>query len=63
MTPYQARFVSHIINLAQWDKTYANWSIQEFQRLDPYQLCNLKELVLQEVKRSKSAAPTLEKQA
>ena len=54
MTPYQAKFVAHIIQLAKLDRIYANWAILEFQRLDPYQLKNLKAMVMAEVLRSKS---------
>jgi hypothetical protein len=54
MTPYQAKFVNSIIQTAKLDKTYANWAIQDFQRLDPHGLKNLKELVLAEVLRLKS---------
>lgn len=54
MTPYQAKFVNTIIQTAKVDRTYANWSIQNFQHLDPYGLKNLKELVMAEVLRLKS---------
>ena len=62
MTPYQQRFVTHVINLAKIDKDLANYSIKEFATLDPYQLGSLKELVMSEVKRSKSDFQTSVKQ-
>ena len=62
MTPYQLKFVNHIIKLAKIDKDLANYSIKEFATLDPYQLGNLKELVMLEVKRSKSDFQTSVKQ-
>ena len=63
MTPYQRKFVDHHLALAKLDKDYANWSIRNFMEIDPYQLGNLRELVLQAVKSSKSDAPTLGKRA
>ena len=63
MTPttYQQKFITHVINLAKIDKDLANYSIREFQQIDPFQLGNLKELVMLAVKSSKSADPTSEK--
>ena len=63
MTPttYQQKFITHVINLAKIDRDLANYAIREFQQIDPYQLGNLKELVMLEVKRSKSEDQTLEK--
>jgi hypothetical protein len=54
MTPYQARFVHTIINTAKYDKDFARWSIAEFSRIDPYQLSNLKQLVINEIERRKN---------
>lgn len=54
MTPYQATFVNTIIETAKIDRAYANWAIQDFQRIDPYQLKDLKQLVREEVMRLKS---------
>jgi hypothetical protein len=61
MTPYQKRFVDSILSLGKTDPVYANWAILDFQKLDPYQLGKLKELVLLEARRLKSEAPTLAK--
>jgi hypothetical protein len=63
MTPttYQQRFITHIINLAKIDKDLANYSIREFAILDPYQLKDLRELVMTEVARLKLERPSLEK--
>jgi hypothetical protein len=63
MTPttYQQRFITHVINLSKIDKDLANYSIREFATLDPYQLKDLRALVMLEVKRLKSAGQTLAK--
>ena len=57
MTAYQIKFVNHIINLAKIDKDLANYSIREFATLDPYQLRDLRELVLLEVERLRLERP------
>jgi hypothetical protein len=48
-TPCQQRFVNSIIETAKVDKAYANWAVNDFAQLDPYQLGNLKELVKAEL--------------
>ena len=57
MTPYQLKFVNHIINLAKMDRDLANYSIREFATLDPFQLKDLRELVLLEVERLRLERP------
>ena len=54
MNQYQAKFVNTIIQTAKVDKDYARWSIAEFSRIDPYQLGNLKQLVINEIERRKN---------
>lgn len=49
MTPYQVKYVEHIIKMSKFGKEFANAAIDEFESLDPYQLGNLRELVRKEV--------------
>jgi hypothetical protein len=48
-TPHQQRFVNSIIETAKLDTAYANWAVNDFARIDPFQLGNLKELVKAEL--------------
>jgi hypothetical protein len=53
VTPYQAKFVTHIIKMSKFGKEFANAAIDEFAAIDPYNLKNLRELVRKEVMKRK----------
>lgn len=51
MTPYQQKFLDHLVRVAAQDKALAWWSAKNFAELDPYQLSDLPALLTAEMKR------------
>lgn len=44
MTPYQSKFLDHLLHVHSLDPSYADKSARHFAKLDPYQLAELPEM-------------------
>ena len=51
MTPYQQKFLDHLVRMAAQDKALAWWSAKNYAQMDPYQLADLPALLTAEMKR------------
>jgi len=51
MTPYQQKFLHHLVRMAQQDKALAWWSAKAYAEMDPYQLSDMPSLLTAEMKR------------
>ena len=51
MTPYQQKFLDHLVRMAAQDKALAWWSAKNYAEMDPYQLSDLPQLLTAEMKR------------
>lgn len=50
MTPYQQKFLAHLVRMAQQDKALAWWSAKAYAEIDPYQLRDMPALLTAEMK-------------
>lgn len=51
MTPYQQKFLDHLVRMAAQDKALAWWSAKNYAEMDPYQLADLPQVLTAEMKR------------
>jgi hypothetical protein len=47
MTPYQAKFLAHVLHLHSLESSYAMKSARHLAKLDPFQLADLPEMFSQ----------------
>ena len=54
MTPYQQKFLDHLVRVATQDKALAWWSAKNYAQMDPFQLADLPQVLTAEMRRLKS---------
>lgn len=51
MTPYQQKFLDHLVRMAAQDKALAWWSAKNYAEMDPFQLSEMPAMLTAEMKR------------